>query len=75
MAEWGSSDSYATRVNDRSHGGGLNGSYLLNAATVHENGQADTLSDSGVAQSDWFFAGMTDVVKKKGSGDQQTLIS
>jgi hypothetical protein len=74
MAEWGSSDSYATRVNDLSQGG-LNGSYLLNAATVHENGQADTLSGSGVALSDWLFAGMADVVKKKGSGDQQTLIS
>ena len=64
MAEWGSADrdSYATRVNDLSQGGGLNGSYLLNASTVHENGPADTLSGSGIAQSDWFFAGMTDVV-------------
>src|SRR5262249_11381744 len=31
MAEWGSTDSYTTRVNDLTNGGGLNGSYLLNA--------------------------------------------
>jgi hypothetical protein len=68
MAEWGSSDICATRVNDLSQGG-LNGLYLLNAATVHENGQADTLLGSGVALADWFFAGLTDVANKKWSGD------
>ena len=39
MAEWGSTDSYATRVADISNGGGLNGTYLLKYLTVRENGQ------------------------------------
>jgi len=78
MAEWGSADSYTTRVNDLLgvSGGGLNGSSLLNTSTVHDNGQADTLSGiTSAVPIDWFLAGSTDVVKKENSGETQTLIS
>jgi hypothetical protein len=75
MAEWGSSDSYATRVSDLSNGGGLNGSYLLNASTVHDNGKADTLIGTKGSALDWFFAGATDIIKNQKSGEVVTLIS
>jgi hypothetical protein len=82
MAEWGRTDltgsaqqQYSTRVNDLSNGGGLNSSYLLNAATVHENGQVDTLFGTTGAALDCFFAGLSDVVKNKKTGEVQTLIS
>jgi hypothetical protein len=81
MAEWGSSDSYATRVNDLLNGGGLNGSFLLNGSmvngsTVHDNGQADTLSGiTATAPLDWFFAGVTDAIKHYNSSEVITPIS
>jgi hypothetical protein len=76
MAEWGSTDSYATRVNDLSNGGGLNGSYLLNASTVHDNGQVDTLSGiTAAGPLDWFFGSATDIIKRKNSGEVVTTIS
>src|SRR5262249_44877715 len=62
MAEWGSVDSYTTRVNDLTNGGGLNGSYLLNTSTVHENGQTDTLSGfTAAGLLDWFFASVANI--------------
>jgi hypothetical protein len=75
MAEWGSADSYATRVNDLSNGGGLNGSYLLNSSTVHDNGQADTLSGiTAGAPQDWFFAGASAIIKHNNPGEVITPI-
>jgi hypothetical protein len=74
LAEGGSTDSYTTRVNALLNGGGLNGSYLLNASTVHENGQDDTLSGIPGPVSDWFFAGVSDIVKHKNTGEVQTAI-
>jgi hypothetical protein len=82
MAEWGRTDltgtaqqQYNTRVNDLLSGGGLNGSFLLNAANVHENGKVDTLTGTTGAALDWFFAGLTDAVKNKRAGEVQTTIS
>jgi hypothetical protein len=75
MAEWGSADSYTTRVNDLLSGGGLNGLALLNATDVHDNGLVDTLFGSTGSASDWFLAGLTDVIKNKHSGEVQTTIS
>jgi Ca2+-binding RTX toxin-like protein len=75
MAEWGSSDSYATRVSDLTSGGGLNGSCLLNASTVHENGKADTLYGTTGSSLDWFFVGATDIIKNKKSGEVLTPIT
>jgi hypothetical protein len=75
MAEWGSADSYTTRVNDLLNGGGGKGSSLLNTSTVHQNGRADTLFGTTGSAFDWFVAGLTDVVKNKKSGEVQTTIS
>jgi Ca2+-binding RTX toxin-like protein len=63
LAEWSSSDTYSTRLARLAGGGGLNGSYVLNTGTVHDNGLADTLS--GGPGMDWFFAGMMDVLFNK----------
>jgi hypothetical protein len=50
--------------------GGLNGPYLLGPPTVHDNGQTDTLFGTTGAALDWFFAGLSDVVKNKQSGQE-----
>jgi len=49
---------YAGRVSNLSNGGGLNAPYLLNNATVHDDGAADALSGNGGL--DWFFASLAD---------------
>jgi hypothetical protein len=77
MAEWDSSDSYSTRVNKIGTGGGLNLSYVLNSATVFDNGLTDFLySGPGM---DWLFAharGKTnkDNIYNRTSGDVITQI-
>ena len=70
MAEWGSSDSYATRLS------ALAG--LLNTNTVHDNYQnrvavADQLAGN-LQASDWFFAGLNDKVTGKNNKDVLTKI-
>src|SRR5262249_51188280 len=55
QAEWTRTDaSYAQRIADLSAGGGNNGAYVLNNATVHDDGSRDSLI--GGAALDWFFA-------------------
>jgi ELWxxDGT repeat protein len=54
MAEWDSTDSYATRIKELQNGGGLNGSSVLNSTTVFDNNATDLLY--GGAGLDWFFA-------------------
>ena len=61
MAEWGSTDSYTTRLSALA-------SYL-NSNTVHDNSASgkplvDQLLGNASA-NDWFFAGSNDVVKGK----------
>ena len=74
MDEWNSSASQDVR---RSHltgatGGGLNGSVLLNAATVHDDNSQDKLT--GSSGIDWFFANLSggtflDVITNQGSNE------
>jgi hypothetical protein len=70
MAEWGSTDSYATRVS------ALAGS--LNTSTVHDNSQNGTAVEDqleGHTQAnDWFFAGLNDHVTGKNAKDVITTI-
>jgi hypothetical protein len=89
MREWGRTDlgtasdptGYAARVNHLlgpaagGTSGGLNGSVFLNPATVHDNGQADTLFGTTGAALDWFFAGPSDVVKNRTANEVVTPIS
>ncbi|MFO0954167.1 MAG: SdrD B-like domain-containing protein [Isosphaeraceae bacterium] len=64
MGEWSSAAPLATRAAHLAgaEAGGLNGTFLLNGSTVHDNGVADTLT--GGSGNDWFFANIVqDVVK------------
>jgi hypothetical protein len=77
MAEWDSSDSYSTRINKISKGGGLNGAYVLNSTTVFDNGKTDLLY--GGAGLDWFFAHTrgkknADTISNLSSGETVTSI-
>jgi hypothetical protein len=74
LAEWGSNADYATRIAHLmgTMSGGLNGSNVLNTNTVHDNGMVDTLI--GGSGMDWYFAGMTDVIKNQTSGEIVTSI-
>jgi Ca2+-binding RTX toxin-like protein len=75
LAEWSRTDiDYATCIAHLtgSMSGGLNGSYFLNASTVHDNGLADNLY--GGPGMDWFFAGIMDVIYNKTSGEVVTQI-
>jgi hypothetical protein len=76
MAEWTRTDAGATynvRIGHLRDGtsGGLNGSYRLNATTVHNDGAIDELR--GDQDNDWFFAltgGLNaDLVKDKTAGE------
>jgi hypothetical protein len=71
MAEWGNTDSYATRLS------ALAG--YLNTSTVHDNSAngapiADALSGNRNA-NDWFFAGVNDSVTGKNTNDVITRIN
>jgi hypothetical protein len=69
MAEWGSTNSYARRLNKLASS--------LNTTTVHDNlangvGVVDTLSGNKTA-NDWFFAGLNDVVGKNSNDVTVTI--
>jgi len=69
LAEWQSSDSYATRIAHIKNGGGLNGSNtLVFGVTVHDDGSANTLI--GGVGNDWFFQGSKDTIKNLRKGEQ-----
>jgi Ca2+-binding RTX toxin-like protein len=79
MAEWGRTDAdYNTRVNHLSGtlSGGLNGTTLLTASTVHDDAAIDTLFGEG--DNDWFFALLSgtnqDKVKDRVSGEVVTAL-
>jgi Ca2+-binding RTX toxin-like protein len=70
MAEWtrGAAD-YAQRINHLEQGGGLNGAFLLNDTTVHDDGSVDRLT--GSAGRDWFFANVDAGVRDLVTGAQR----
>jgi FG-GAP-like repeat/RTX calcium-binding nonapeptide repeat (4 copies)/FG-GAP repeat len=66
MKEWGRTDAdYNTRLKhlQGTLAGGLNGSYRLNATTVHDDNAIDSLN--GWAGMDWFFVGGTGTKRDK----------
>jgi Ca2+-binding RTX toxin-like protein len=75
MAEWGRTDvSYATRIAhlNGTLGGGRNGSRVLNATTVFDDGGAvDTLT--GDAGLDWFIIFTGDIVTDPNDGGIETI--
>jgi autotransporter-associated beta strand protein len=88
MAEWGRSDlgsptdptGYLARVNDLlgpgagGSSGGLNGSFVFNASTVHSSSAGDTLFGARKPLLDWFFASTLGVLKNKQTGEIVTAI-
>jgi Ca2+-binding RTX toxin-like protein len=74
LAEWTSADSYKARVDHifGTLGGGLNGSYHLNADTVHDDGARDELS--GGDGRDWFLVGANDKVKDRRHHERVTHV-
>jgi hypothetical protein len=73
LAEWQSSDSYATRFHDinTGSGGGLNGTAKLSfGGTVKDDGVADSVTAAASAQAlDWFFQGLGDTLHNVETGE------
>jgi uncharacterized repeat protein (TIGR01451 family) len=68
LAEWTSSNGYNTRVNNIRSGGGANGVFVLNSATVSNDGLIDTLwGDGGF---DWFLFSPGDKLKDRAAGER-----
>jgi hypothetical protein len=74
LAEWQSSNSYATRISHLKNGGGLNGSNkLVLGSTVFDDGNANQLtggSPVNIGALDWFFKGVHDHLSNVESGEQ-----
>jgi Ca2+-binding RTX toxin-like protein len=73
MAEWTSTASYSNRVNHLLTSGGLKGTVVLNATTVADVGQADTLT-GGTGRA-WFLAGVLDQVADLNTGGREAVTS
>jgi hypothetical protein len=73
MAEWTRTDlPYAARIAHLQSGGGLNGTTVLNTATVFDDGVADTLTGGGGL--DWFFLkNLSDLATDLNSGGIETV--
>src|SRR5205823_4848656 len=63
LAEWGSSGDFLTRVSHLRSGGGLNGAFLLNSSSVHDDAASDQLT--GSSSRDWFFQRASGASKDK----------
>jgi hypothetical protein len=76
LAEWQSSDSYATRFTDinTGTGGGLNGTARLNGTTVLKNNKVDVLTGASLPGLDWFFQGPGDILHSVEPGEHVTNI-
>jgi len=64
--------SYAARVNDLMHGGGLNGSYVLNSKTVFNDHATDILV--GNRGLDWFIFSTGDLILDQAPGEIATRV-
>lgn len=62
----------ATRVNDLMHGGGLNGSVVLNKSTVFNDNAPDGLSGNG--GFDWLLSSSNDFILGSATGQTRTTI-
>jgi hypothetical protein len=73
LAEWQSSDSYATRFHDinTGTGGGLNGTARLRfGTTVKDDSASDTVTAAASSQAlDWFFQGIGDTLHNVEAGE------
>jgi hypothetical protein len=67
LSEWASSRNYNTRITNLKTGGGNNGVFTLDDATVSDDGDKDTLAGEG--NQDWFLVGDNDKVKDKAKNE------
>ena len=70
LAEWRSSDSFATRVNLIKNGGGLNGTNVLNLGTTVIDDVAVNVLTGASGGKNWYFKGSKDNITNLQSGDQ-----
>ena len=68
MAEWKSNSTYATRVQNITNGGGLNGSFKLDSTTVIDDNAIDTLF-GGAGDLDLFYIGKRDKLEDWVNGE------
>jgi len=69
LAEWNSSNSYNDRVdNIRLGGGGANGGFTFDEASVFDDNAADTLYGDG--GNDWFIVGPRDRIKDRARNER-----
>lgn len=67
LAEWTSTNSYATRVANIRNGGGANDAFTLDDTTVIDDGAVDTLW--GQSGQDWFLFGSGDKLRDKAENE------
>jgi hypothetical protein len=68
LTEWQSADPYTTRIAKIKAGVGPMLAKLVFGTTVHDDGNASTLT--GGPGADWFFKGAHDKIKDKAAGEQ-----
>jgi Ca2+-binding RTX toxin-like protein len=68
LGEWTSGDSYSTRITKIKAGVGTMHAKLVSGTTVHDDGNASTLT--GGAGTDWFFEGARDKTTDRVVGEQ-----
>jgi hypothetical protein len=74
LAEWSSSDSYATRINKIMSGVGPGGTDALNSSTCQSDGVANKVSDgTAPTQNNWFIVNNKDKVTKQ-AGETETVV-
>jgi hypothetical protein len=74
LAEWDSTDPYATKISKISSGVGSSDTDAFNSSTVQPDTVASTLSDGTAStQNNWFIVGPSDKVTKK-SNETVTVI-
>ena len=70
LAEWQSSDSYATRINFIKNGGGLNGTNQLNLGTTVIDNLAANVLTGAAGGKNWYFKGANTTITNLQPGEQ-----
>jgi len=67
LAEWTSGNTYDDRLTNIRNGTGANGTFIFSAATVTDDGLADSLF--GNTDRDWFWSGVKDKIKDRATNE------
>ena len=75
LAEWTSVDTYATKISNITSGVGPGNADALNASTITQDSNPNTLSDgTNPTQNNWFLSWAGDTVKKK-NNETNTILA